>query len=65
MLNNVISFAVIVKNQKLMLGKSDKKNLIQNISKIAEDLNEHLEILMHQYGYETLKHTPIVINNGL
>lgn len=64
LLNNVIKFAVIVKNTKLMPGKSDKKKLIEKICEIAEDLGNHFEILMNKYGHGTFKHIPIVVNNG-
>ncbi len=60
-LNNVTSFSSIVGRVKLKPGKSDKKDLVRRICKIAEKLVSHLDILTNRYAYETYKHISLVI----
>ncbi len=63
-LNNVISFAAIIRHTQLKPGKTDKKELVSKICEIAENLEHHLNILTNQYGYDTFKHIPILVKEG-
>ncbi len=64
LLNNVVSFIATGRLIRLKPGRADKKELIDSICDIAENLDQHLNILINQYGYETFKHIPIISREG-
>jgi 5-hydroxyisourate hydrolase-like protein (transthyretin family) len=61
LLNHSVSFAgnATIDLAKLTPGKTDKRKLIQKTCDIADDLHEHLDLLLKNYGHETYQHIHI------
>jgi len=61
LLNNVLVFSNHTNFTKLNPGRSDKRKLIEEICILAQELGDHLYILLNRYGYETYNLIPIFI----
>lgn len=64
LLNNVTKFSDITSFSSMTPGKPDKRALLSKLFRNAEGLEENIEILINQYGPETVCHIPVMSRNG-